>query len=292
MSVIERLLSEIQEAGWRAAILLYSAQAQARQDIPQRHDRGEFDEAFYAERVAPVVAEPTREIADPRSLIAVAVPDRPVRIRFTLPQGTLATRIPPTYLHGERNDRMVEERVREILKPSGFTAAIASGPEKAMLTRCGLGRYGRNNVTYVEGMGSYHRPVVLVSDLPYEGTGAQREPAALPRCSTCRACLAVCPTGGIGEDRFLLYAERCLTFWNEKPPQVPFPDWIAPEWHNALVGCFRCREACPEKRGFIGSVVEGPTFDLVASQAILRGVPLENLPPRAQKALHSWDLVD
>jgi len=291
MSIIERLSSDIEEAGWRATIAPISVRSAAWQDILDRHERGEFDERFFTERIAPYAGAPRKEIAHPRSLIAVSVPDRPVRIRFTLSQGTLATRVPPTYLHGERNDRRVEEHVRELLKPYGFTAAVASGPEKAMLTRSGLGHYGRNNLTFVVGMGSYHRPVVLVSDLPYEGVRAQTEPAVLPRCSTCRACLTACPTGAIGEDRFLLHAERCLTFWNEKPPDVAFPDWIDPEWHHALVGCFRCQEVCPENRAFIGSVVEGPTFDLAATQAILRGAPMENLPPSAQKALHSWDLV-
>ncbi len=232
------------------------------------------------------------EIGDPRSLIAVAVPDRPVRFRFHFPQGMLAVRVPPTYIHEERGDRAVEERLREVLAPFGFTAARARGPEKAMLTRSDLGRYGRNNVTYVPGMGSYHRPVVLVSDLPCEEASPRTEPAVLPRCSTCKACLAACPTGAIGEDRFLLHAERCLTFWNEKPPDVPFPAWIKPEWHNALVGCLRCQEVCPENRPSIESIVEGPTFGEKTTRALLAGTLMEDLPSEVQETLEAWDLID
>jgi len=291
MSVVERLLSEVGAAGWRAAVAPYTVRTEAREDIARRYHDGAFDEEFYAERIAPLIEACPEEIADPRSFIAVTVPDRPVRIRFVLPHGTLVTRVPPTYLHGERSDRAIETSVCGMLEPFGFTAAIAGGPEKSMLTRSGLGRYGRNNVTYVEGMGSYHRPVVLVSDLPYEGSGAGMEPSVLPACRSCTACLAACPSGAIGKDRFLLHAERCLTFWNEKPPETPFPDWIHPEWHNALVGCFRCQEACPENRALIDSTVEGPTFDVAATAMLLAGTGFEALPPGVQETLRNCDLV-
>jgi len=186
----------------------------------------------------------------------------------------------------------VEERIRKVLAPAGSSVARARGPRKAMLALSTLGHYGRNNLVYVAGLGSYHRPVVLVSDVPCEEVPRREEPKALPRCSTCKACLAACPTQAIGEDRFLVHAERCLTFWNEKPPDVPFPAWIRPEWHNALVGCLRCQEVCPENRTFIESIVEGPRFDEEATRAFLAGAARTDLPVEVQEALDEWDLAD
>jgi len=289
--VIERVLREMELAGWRAVIIPFSSRAEASREITLRHANGEFDEAFYAERVAYLAGEFDSEIPNPRSFFVVAVPDRPVRVRFRLRETTLVSIVPPTYIHGERSDRAVEERVRKLLAPAGLTVARAQGPRKAMLTLGELGQYGRNNLTYVAGLGSYHRPVVLISDLPCEES-PRHEPRALPRCSTCKACLAACPTQAIGEDRFLVHAERCLTFWNEKPPDVPFPAWIRPEWHNALVGCLRCQEVCPENRPFIESVVEGPSFDEEATRSLLAGAAKKDLPVEVQEALDVWDLGD
>jgi epoxyqueuosine reductase len=289
--VIQRVLREVEVAGWRAAIMPFSSRAEARRGIEDRHARGEFDKGFYEERIARWAGQSDSEIPNPRSLFAVAVPDRPIQVRFRLQETTLATIVPPTYLHGERSDRAVEERIRKVLAPAGFAVARARGPTKAMLTLSELAQYGRNNLAYVADLGSYHRPVVLVSDLPCE-EAPRREPKALPRCSTCKACLAACPTQAIGEDRFLLHAERCLTFWNEKPPDVPFPAWVRPEWHNALVGCLLCQQACPENRPFLESIVEGPSFDEETTQAFLAGAAKKDLPVEVQQTLEEWDLVD
>jgi epoxyqueuosine reductase len=289
--VIQRVLREVEVAGWRGAIMPFSSHAEARRGIEDRHAHGEFDKGFYEERIARWAGESDSEIPNPRSLFAVAVPDRPIRVRFKLQETTLATIVPPTYIHGERSDRAVEERIRKVLAPAGFAVARARGPTKAMLTLSELAQYGRNNLAYVADLGSYHRPVVLVSDLPCE-EAPRREPEALPRCSTCKACLAACPTQAIGEDRFLLHAERCLTFWNEKPPDVPFPGWVRPEWHNALVGCLLCQQACPENRPFLESIVEGPSFDEETTQAFLAGAAKKDLPVEVQQTLEEWDLVD
>ena len=290
--MIQRVLRDVEAAGWRAAIMPFSSRAAATRGIALRHAHGEFDQAFYAERIARLVKEFDSEIPNPRSLFAVAVPDRPIRVRFKLQETTLVTIVPPTYIHGERSDRAVEERIQKVLAPAGFTAARAQGPKKAMLTLSELGQYGRNNLAYVAGLGSYHRPVVLVSDLPCEDVPRREEPKALPRCSTCKACLAACPTQAIGEARFLVRAERCLTFWNEKPPDVPFPAWIRPEWHNALVGCLRCQEVCPENRPFIESIVDGPSFDEETTRSFLAGAAKKDLPVEVQEMLEDWDLAD
>ncbi len=292
MGVIQEVLRDIEAAGGRASILPYSARAVATRGIALRHTRGEFDEAFYLERIARLAEESNAEIPNPLSLFAVAVPDRPVRVRFTFQEKTVDAIVPPTYIHGERSDRAAEERVRKLLAPAGFSVARARGPRKAMLALSRLGQYGRNNLIYVAGLGSYHRPVVLVSDVPCDDALLREEPTALPRCRTCRACLAACPTHAIAEDRFLVRAERCLTFWNEKPPDTPFPTWVHPEWHNALVGCLRCQEVCPENRPFIGSIVEGPCFDEETTRTFLAGATKTDLPVEVQEALDEWDLTD
>ncbi|MCK5093868.1 MAG: hypothetical protein KAR18_04015 [Spirochaetes bacterium] len=51
-----------------------------------------------------------------------------------------------------------------------------------------------------------------------------------------------CPTGAIDSNRLLIYGERCLTYFNERPGV--FPDWIEHSWHKCLVGCLECQRVC------------------------------------------------
>jgi len=211
-----------------------------------------------------------------------------VRIHLTLDGAPFAALASPGYLRKPRS--RLPGLVREILEPAGFSVARADGPMKTIAAMTGLARYGRNNLTYIEGLGSFYHLALLVSDVPCEDS-PPCEPERLARCESCRACLATCPTGAIGEDRFLLHAERCLTFWNEKPPDVPFPAWVRPEWHNALVGCLLCQEVCPENRPFLAEIVEGPTFDEKTTRLLLAGTKKEDFPKEVQPVLEEWWLT-
>jgi len=72
-----------------------------------------------------------------------------------------------------------------------------------------------------------------------------QEMEMLPGCESCTACQSACPTSAITPDRMLLRGERCLAWHNEMSSSVPFPSWIDPQAHHALVGCMRCQRACP-----------------------------------------------
>jgi len=138
-----------------------------------------------------------------------------------------------------------------------------------------LTAYGRNNIAYAPGWGSFHGLVSVYSDLP-PGEDNWQQPQMLERCSLCKACRKSCPTQAVPSDRFLLRAERCLTFHNEMPGNVPFPDWIDPSWHNCLVGCMECQKVCPENKDVLGWVEEGPEFSEDETALILSGSPMDS----------------
>jgi epoxyqueuosine reductase len=289
VSVVEALQEKVKASGWRAAVAPYARRAEAIKQVASRHERGELDEAFYQEYLAPMLADPPPETPPPRSLILVAMPDYPVRIQFTLDGKPFPVTVAPGYVRRPR--RTAAEVVGETLSPFGFSATRASGPQKAIVTLSGFARYGRNNISYVPDLGSFHALAVLVSDLPC-AEEPPHEQEMLPRCRTCQACRAACPTGAIGGDRFLLHAERCISFWNEKAPEIPFPEWMKPRWHNALFGCLLCQQACPENRPLKDQTIEGPTFDERTTQALLAGAKLEDLPEEVQPTLREWRLAD
>jgi epoxyqueuosine reductase len=68
-----------------------------------------------------------------------------------------------------------------------------------------------------------------------------------------------------------LRADRCLTFFNELPNDRAFPSSIRPSFHNALVGCMRCQDACPMDKGNAGSVVEGEAYSESETNYLLQG---------------------
>ncbi|MFB0533733.1 MAG: 4Fe-4S double cluster binding domain-containing protein, partial [Anaerolineae bacterium] len=130
---------------------------------------------------------------------------------------------------------------------------------------------------YVPGMGSFHRLVAFYSDLPCQEDNWQ-ELQMMESCQNCSACLVSCPTGAITSERFLLRAERCITFHNERAGDFPFPAWLDPSWHNCLIGCLHCQRVCPQNKDFLEWVEEGAEFSQEETALILEGVPLDQLP--------------
>ncbi len=289
MSAVETLIQKIEALGWQGAVVPFVRRAEAIQAIVNRHERGELDEAFYQEYLAPMFGEPLPEPPTPRSVILAAVPDRPVRMQFTLDGERFTVMTAPGYLRAP--DPRPSVAIAETLSPFGHSIAPAFAPLKTLGTMSGFSRYGRNNISYVDGLGSFVALAAFISDLECDDAPAQAQ-ETLPHCASCHACRSACPTGAIGEDRFLIHAERCITFWNEKDPEVPFPDWIELEWHNALFGCMHCQRVCPENRPLLDRVFEGPTFDEATTRLLLSGPKKEDLPPELAPVLEPWRLTD
>jgi epoxyqueuosine reductase len=172
-------------------------------------------------------------------------------------------------------EQHVHDLLAAILNPQGYQVAPAMLPEKLLVVRSGLGAYGRNNISYVPGLGGFHQPIALYSDAPCPADH-WHDLQMLERCRSCVACQHGCPTGAITAERFLLRAERCLTFHNERSTDVPFPLWIDPAWHNCLVGCLHCQQICPENRTVWPWVVEGACFTEEETVLLQGGAPSTN----------------
>lgn len=67
----------------------------------------------------------------------------------------------------------------------------------------GLAKYGRNNITYVNGLGSNFSDIKCQEDTWGE---VQNESF----CNECNLCGEHCPTGAILEYRFLIDTLECL----------------------------------------------------------------------------------
>ncbi|MGZ4198920.1 MAG: 4Fe-4S double cluster binding domain-containing protein [Thermoleophilia bacterium] len=263
----DETVRDLEARGWRAAVTPVSRLADLRAEIESR-------QADMAPAVTTVVGRnlddaPPRAVRTPRSLIVVAVPHACARVTVVAGDEEIAVPIPTTYCHHDEIRATVAATLAASLGAVGLSAALMRLPEKLLAVCAGLARYGRNNIAYVDGWGSFVELVACVSDLA-PGPDPWTGPRLLPRCDSCEACRHACPTGAIGEDRFLLHGERCLTLLNESGR--PFPDWLDPAWHHCLWGCLRCQRACPEDRAVRDEIAETAAFDERETGLLLRGI--------------------
>jgi len=261
------------------------------QEIEGRRNKGEFDEEFSREYLPRFKFALPPELADAQSLIVVAMPRPPTQATFIWKGKSHSFILPPTYTAYDEKRIYIERAVAEDVGKAGYKIATAMLPLKLLAVRSGLAEYGRNNIAYVSGMGSFMRLTAVYSDKPCEKDSWQ-EAQMMKRCEACDLCSKACPTGAISSDRFLLRAEKCLTYHNEKKGSIPFPDWIKPSWHNCIVGCIRCQAVCPENKHFLQGVGETAEFDEVETKLLLKGVSLEEIPASTMEKLKLLSLTD
>ncbi len=236
-------------------------------DVMARRRSGEIDAGFYESNLSSFrPPEPAGEVGD--RVLMVVMPRPAHSVVFDLDGGSCVAVIPPTYVRYTPLFDEVAQDLQANALPRGSRVERVSAPLKSLAARLGLVRYGRNNLTYCPGFGSYLQLFGYVTDAPLPIPQGWRpsEPALLPTCESCAACRDACPTGAIGEDRVLLRAERCLTSVNENPG--PWPAWLPSDAHRCLVGCLSCQTVCPENAGL--TVTEsGVAFSPEETEAIL-----------------------
>lgn len=280
------LINALGQEGYQAKLVAAEHLYDLKNDIDAHHRQGLFDEEFFTEELSGFNFNSLKSFPGAKSLIIAAAPQPQVRVTFKTAGKDVPCIIPPTYSYA--TDRNIENLLRLQLEPAGYQAKKAVLPWKLLAVRSGLAQYGRNNITYIAGLGSFYRLVAFVSDFPC-AEDSWGEPRILSDCSNCEACTKACPSGAIGSDRFLLHAERCITFHNER--QAEFPTWLNPSWHHCLVGCMVCQKVCPANKNFRKAVVEGPVFSETETTAILQGNSRDLFPPGAVQKLEGLDII-
>lgn len=283
------LRSRLEEEGYQSRTVSVQHLRDLQESIEGSHSRGLLNEEFYQERLTSFTFKPSNLLPKATSLIVVAVPRPTIRAIFTWRGESVPLLIPPTYTAYHETDRRVRDLLSKVLTPGGYCVAQAALPLKTLAVRSGLGDYGRNNICYVPGMGSFHQLAAFYTDLPSH-EDSWREPKMMERCQSCQACLKGCPTGAITSERFLIRAERCLSFHNERAAK--FPAWIGPSWHNCVVGCLRCQGVCPQNVSFLKWIEEGEVFSEEETTLILDCVPQDRLPTETVKKLEKLELIE
>jgi epoxyqueuosine reductase len=239
----DRLLKWAQSRGYLVAWGPLAALEPVRADLDERRATGEIEPAFARENLTFNFLAPGSATGHWRILL-VAMPRPAHFVSFIVGGRPVEAMLPPTYVRY----RPVFEDVRRDLAIhalSGSTVQLIDAPLKALASRLGLVRYGRNNLAYAPQFGSYMQLLGYATDaeLALDAGWRPQEPNLLEECGSCGVCEAVCPTGAIGSERVLLHAERCLTLANETAGA--WPSWVPPSAHHCLIGCLRCQLHCP-----------------------------------------------
>ena len=290
-STFERITSQLKADGYYSQAVSIGHIKDLQNEIVGRKEEHLFDTDFYKERLIHFSFQVPDTLKEAKSLIVVAIPSAQTPLKFHWAGTTIKLVLPPTYRGYNQTIQKIEENLGKLLAPEGFRVVPARLPQKLLAVHSGLAEYGRNNITYISGLGSFYQPTVFFSDMPVE-EDCWLEPRMMARCESCKACLIKCPTGAIAEDRFLLHAERCLVFHNERSASQPFPDWIKQGAHNSIMGCMLCQQFCPEDRPFLDWFEGGEEFNEEETTMLLSGIEKKLLPGITREKLERLELLD
>jgi epoxyqueuosine reductase len=281
------ICSKLEEKGYRGMVLPIEHVVQLKYEIKEHNSQGKVDAGLYEKLLTYFEFDVTTRLPKACSIIITAAPQPQRKITFHFNEQTYPVIIPPTYYND--TDDQIRNILQNILSSNDCQLYPAALPLKLLAVNSGMARYGKNNIAYVEGLGSFVRLKAFLSDMPTDRSD-WLEPQIMKECDTCKACLNECPTRAIVPDRFLIHAEKCITFFNEESEE--FPVWINPAWHNSLIGCMKCQLVCPVNKRFTKWVEEGESFNEAETELILRGVPLDRSPPETADKLNRGYMLE
>ena len=285
----EEVSSVLGELGAKYGAVSLSHLPEIRNRIEGLRERGMLDRDLQREYLGGFRFQVPSRIPGAKAVIVVAYPHPQHTVRIRAGGKSLDLTIPPTYILYRKREREILACISGVLGRAGF-GVLPTGddplPLKMLAARSGLGEYGRNNICYVPGFGSFHRLAGFYTDLPLAEDN-WREPRVMAECRDCERCMRACPSGAISDDRFLLHAERCLTFHSERTD--PFPDWIDTSWYTCLVGCMACQRACPENRDVLEYREEALDLSDEETEDIMN-IPYEGLPRGLRDRIEDVDM--
>jgi len=233
-----------------------------------------------------------KDFPQAKSVVVVATFSKTMTADFLADGQARRIAVPPQYYRDGLNGGTLPALVRdEILKAPGARVVDVTErvPLKLLAARAGLGRYGRNNMIFVDGMGSCNLLWAFLTDVPAaEDTWSGLE--VLDACRHCSHCDRACPTACIPRGSFVIDAGRCITLYNENDGR--FPNFILPSMHHALMGCLRCQTSCPEDMGFTGVTASLGEITAEETRRILDGAPDDALLASLRRTLAGFPALE
>jgi epoxyqueuosine reductase len=243
---------------------------------------------MYLDQIASLNFKLPAEFPDAKSVIVIAAYSKNMYSNFWFDGKSYKVMIPFQYYNDDLNSEKLKGVIKKdiIKNPSARVMDIsAKAPLKLLAARSGLGRYARNGLIFVDGMGSYNVLHAFLTDQSVEDqwTGNLQ---ILEECNRCHACERSCPTRCINRWNYAVNIDKCLTLYNENPGE--FPNYILGSMHHALIGCMQCQTPCPVNDGIAD--LSGSLEDISEEETrkILKGAPDDALLKSLQRKLRQF----
>jgi len=209
-----------------------------------------------------------------KSIIVVAIFTKLALINFYLEGKEHKIMIPPNYYDDGLNNEILENLImKKIIKEPGYKIELTRDLHlKLLAVRSGLGKYGRNNICYVDKMGSMLNLHACYTDFQFEEDN-WTEMKMMDKCENCKICINNCPTNAIptpSDETFVINAGKCISVYNEIDGKIP--NWISADAHNALMGCMKCQLPCPGNREVIKLTDKFEDITETETEMILEGI--------------------
>jgi epoxyqueuosine reductase len=299
--IFKRISNELDSFGAKAAIIPLSSLTRINEIYNNIVQSETFSKKLYDLYLTRYSKDYREVMPQAESIIIAAYPQKITEISFNYEYSKIFTIIPPTYINKAEKNR-IPDTIGKILLKFGYDLQSYYVPEKLTAVLAGLGKYGRNNLCYIPGMGSFLTLHSYITDLPsyitdlplsigdlFTGNpsiynnGKLMETLMMEPCANCKNCIKNCPTGCISIDHFLINAERCLTFFNENTDI--FPVWIKENYHHAIIGCIKCQTICPENKEHLRVTIKGEAFTKYETNLLLNNEKFEHLPENTRAKL-------
>ena len=225
------------------------------EDIDKLHRGGKLsDNEVYRSYIDSKKFELPENFRDAKSIIILAIFSKLALVNFQLDGKNHEIIIPPNYYDdGTTLEDFQNLILREVIKEPGYKIEYTNKLHvKLLAVRSGLGKYGRNNICYIDEWGSMINLYAYFTDFQFKEDN-WTEMKMMDQCEKCTICIKNCPTNAIpqpSDENFVINAGNCISVYNEIKGIIP--DWVPSDAHNALIGCMRCQKPCPSNRKIIG----------------------------------------
>ncbi len=279
------ILNQLKSAGFPAAFLPYQYLAkiiETYDELPSIRTNTTFIQNavkhFHNHQIPDVPFEPL-------SFLIVACQGEPAQVVLNYNGKEVTVPIPPTYLDNSEQHQKLNDALKSAVQ--GYQTDHVRGISQKLLAVCsGLGKYGRNNVCYINEFGSFFSLNAYYTNIPCANISYPI--AFLDSCESCELCRQNCPTGAI-DQYSVINAEKCLTMHNENKQILP--DWIPQSSHHTLIGCLRCQEICPHNKPILATAGNTLKLNESETQVLLSSDP-EAIPLDLMQKLKQFGLND
>lgn len=208
-----------------------------------------------------------------KSIIILAIYSKLGLVNFHLNGKKHEVMVPPNYFNdGTTFEDFNNLILKDIIMEPGYKVEFTGKLHlKLLAVRSGLGKYGRNNICFIDEWGSMIYFYAFFTDYQFANDD-WGELKMMEHCENCNFCINNCLTHAIpkpSDENFVINATNCIPVYNEIPGVIP--DWIPSEAHNALIGCMRCQKKCPANREVINLTVRLEDITEEETKKILSG---------------------